>query len=99
MKPIPIRSLDQASLDYLIQVDRTSGNGLNGVFIRLPGRAGSPRLWQVLGLCVGLATTALAVAAVGFFDFERIDPRTAGQLQAVLLAVGLWLAAGRLLAL
>src|SRR5688572_23471173 len=99
MKVIATRQLDKASLDYLALVDRTSGGGLNGVFIRCPGRNVSPRVGQMIGMCLGLAAVAAALAAVGFLDFERIESRTAGHIQALLLAAGLGLAAGKLLAL
>jgi hypothetical protein len=94
MKEILTNRLDQASLDYLTQIERTAGRASNGVFIRPEGTSVSPRAKRVLGLLAGLAVTAVAVAASWLLDFERTDPRTAGHVQAALLAVGLGLSVG-----
>lgn len=99
MKEILTRRLDRTSLDYLTQIERTSGRASNGVFVRPDGMNVSPRAKQVMGLLAGLAVAAVAVAASGLLDFERIDPRTAGYVQTALLAVGLGLAVGCGLAL
>jgi hypothetical protein len=99
MKRIPTSRLDRTSLEYLTQVDHNSGNASAGVFIRCPGWNVSPRVGQVIGLGFGIAVAGLSLAAVGFLNFERIDPQTAGFLQALLLALGLKVVIGRLLAL
>jgi hypothetical protein len=88
MQEIIPQQLDEASFEYLTQIDRSSGAEGTGVFIRRSGRRSDPRDVQRLTVWLGVLLVGLAVAGCALRSLKGSDFLGGRHLQVAVLALG-----------